>query len=90
MLIAKKSMRYGGRRLAVGETFDAGKRDARILKAIGKADDAPVSVPEPAADPESFKPLGQDPLDHDEDDKRGGSKLAAKGRYKRRDLRAED
>jgi hypothetical protein len=56
-LIAKKSYPYGGRRLAVGETFLASPKDAELLKVTGLAVDAPPSrlvrsrdlVPEPDA-----------------------------------------
>lgn len=41
-LIAQKSLRYAGRSLVAGDKFEASDRDARLLKAIGKAADAPV------------------------------------------------
>ncbi|HPB23580.1 MAG TPA: hypothetical protein PLL48_14775 [Novosphingobium sp.] len=44
-MIAVKSMRYGGRNLEPGDEFDAmSARDARILRAIGKARDAEADV----------------------------------------------
>lgn len=36
-MIAKKSMRYGTRRLLPDDDFTANNRDARVLNAIGKA-----------------------------------------------------
>lgn len=45
-LIATKAMRYGGRALTVGEPFQASRRDARTLGAIGKAEAAPEVDPE--------------------------------------------
>ena len=36
-LVATKTMKYAGRRLQVGESFEASKRDARALIAVGKA-----------------------------------------------------
>lgn len=52
-LIATKSLAYGGRRIAAGEAFEAkSARDARTLKAIGKAKDAEAEEPAPAAEPE--------------------------------------
>lgn len=48
-LIAKRSFRYGTRALTAGELFTASRRDARILKALKKAVDAPAA-PEPARD----------------------------------------
>lgn len=41
-LIAKKSLRYAGRSLVAGDKFEASAKDAKLLKAIGKAADAPV------------------------------------------------
>lgn len=39
-MIATKSMTYAGRRLQVGDRFDAkSARDAKLLRAIGKAQD---------------------------------------------------
>lgn len=41
------SHRYAGRRLSAGETFEASRRDARVLTAVGHAKvehDAPVAV----------------------------------------------
>lgn len=43
-LIAKKSLRYAGRSLVEGDKFEASAKDARLLKAIGKAADAPVEM----------------------------------------------
>lgn len=36
-LIAKKSLRYAGQSLEVGDKFEASEKDARILKAVGRA-----------------------------------------------------
>lgn len=48
-LIATKPMSYGGCRLEVGDKFEPrSNRDARTLKAIGKAKDAEAD--EPATD----------------------------------------
>lgn len=47
-MIAVKAMRYGGKSLLPGDEFEPkSERDARILRAIGKAKDA---------EPESAKP----------------------------------
>lgn len=84
-LIATKSMLFGGRSLNVGDEFEASDRNGRLLKAIQKAKD-PDEVPAvPAPNPDARKP---DPLDHDGDGKKGGSKKGVK--YQRRDMRAED
>ncbi len=58
-LIAKKPLRYAGRRCEAGEAFEASSRDAKLLCAIGKAEpadevppvDEPAETPEPAAPP---------------------------------------
>ncbi|MER2263509.1 hypothetical protein [Methylobacterium oxalidis] len=50
--IATKAMRYGGRVLKPGDTFQASRRDARVLQAIGKAERAPQADPAPPVDPE--------------------------------------
>ena len=44
---ALKAMTYATRRLRAGDEFEASRRDARILAAIGRADYAPD--PEPVA-----------------------------------------
>lgn len=36
-VIARKSLIYGGRRIAAGEEFTARRQDGRVLIAIGKA-----------------------------------------------------
>lgn len=43
-LIALKSLRYAGVSLQPDEEFEATAKDARLLKAIGKAADAPVET----------------------------------------------
>lgn len=40
-LIALKSLRFGGKVLQAGDPFCAKRKDAKLLKAIGKAADAP-------------------------------------------------
>lgn len=41
VLIAKRDMRYGTRRLKAGDYFEASKRDAKVLAAVKRADYAP-------------------------------------------------
>lgn len=41
-LVAVKEFSYASKRLMRGQSFDASSSDARILKAIGKAKDAPA------------------------------------------------
>lgn len=43
-LIAKKNLRYAGQSLIEGDKFEASAKDARLLKAIGKAVDAPAEM----------------------------------------------
>lgn len=40
-LVAAKELRYAGRSLKAGESFEASEKDAKVLKAIGKAKDPP-------------------------------------------------
>lgn len=80
-LIATKSMRFAGRSLKAGDEFEASDRNGRLLKAIQKAEDATAPAAEAPTEP-------HDPLDHDGDGRKGGSKKGIK--YKRRDMQAED
>lgn len=74
-MIARKEMRYGGCDMVPGDTFEVRtSRDARVLKAIRKADYAPEENA-PQSDPQT------------EPEPEPGPK---KGRYARRDMRAED
>lgn len=41
-LIATKPLLYAGQSLNVGDEFEASEKDAKLLKAIRKAEDAPV------------------------------------------------
>lgn len=43
-LVALKPLRYAGKSLLSGDEFEASAKDARLLKAIRKAADAPVQV----------------------------------------------
>lgn len=50
-MVALKSFTYAGKRINPGDPFDAvGRSDARLLKALKRADDAPPPTP-PAAEP---------------------------------------
>lgn len=44
MMIASKRFRYATRALQPGDNFEASRRDAKILRAIGKAEYGAVSV----------------------------------------------
>lgn len=56
-LIALKPFRYAGVSLQPDEEFEASGKDARLLKAIGKAADAPVeTVKAELINPAKLKP----------------------------------
>jgi hypothetical protein len=92
-LAATKRMRYGGRSLQPGDAFEATNRDARILKAIGKATDVDPEIAEREALRERAAAVGLEV-----DGRWGTGRLAqevadAEGRrrfYNRRDMQAED
>lgn len=46
-LIAKKRLSYCGNIYVAGDAFEARDKDARLLKAIGKAENASVADAEP-------------------------------------------
>jgi len=60
-LIAKTPLNYRQRDLAVGDTFDAVKQDARLLVAIGRAtlveqsDDEPKEQPKRRGRPRKYQ-----------------------------------
>lgn len=59
-LIATKPLLYAGQSLNVGDEFEASEKDAKLLKAIRKAEDAPEkavaeSEPEPALAKRTYK-----------------------------------
>jgi hypothetical protein len=41
LIVTAREIRYGRKALARGERFEASEKDAKVLKAIGKAEDAP-------------------------------------------------
>jgi hypothetical protein len=92
-LIATRELRYGGRNLVAGDAFDASDKDAKILKAIRKAEAAPTAeTDQVAARPAARKPAGrggqmQFPV-KPKAEGAGGEEAA--GTYGRRDMRAED
>lgn len=77
-LIANKPMRYAGRALKAGDSFQASGRDSRTLTLIGRASEF---VPAPVAkEPVKVEPVAPSKVVEEETQKRT---------YKRRDLRAE-
>lgn len=82
MLRATKRLTYRTRRLLPGDVFEVTRpQDARILKAIRKAEDhveiedSPREAPAaPVVDPAPTPPVpARDPLNHDGDGHKGGS-----------------
>ncbi len=98
-LIATKEMRYGARSLTAGDDFEASPRDARILKAIGKAAPKPEADPAGQREAERLDRLRADyeKATGDVADGRWGAdriereigNAAKASAYKRRDMRAE-
>ncbi|EHM01148.1 hypothetical protein HMPREF9946_02223 [Acetobacteraceae bacterium AT-5844] len=78
-LVATKAFRFGGRALVAGDEFEASARDARLLKAVGKAGD-----PKPKA-VRAAKPAPKD----DEPGDSEAPDVLRRGRYARRDMQAE-
>lgn len=75
-LRATKTLRYGTRRLLPGDVFEVARpHDARILKAIRKAEDHVEIEDSPMQAPAAPTPPAppRDPLDHDGDGAKGGS-----------------
>lgn len=99
-LIALKKLRYGKRDYAPGagsEEFEASEKDAALLKAIGKAADAPEPKParkrqEPAkVEVKSEQPGGGDMFRRDQKPTDGTeAPQPGTGTYGRRDMRAQD
>lgn len=77
-MIASDTFPYAGHDLKVGEEFDASDNDAKILKAVGKAQDAPKKQ---ALSKTRALKAGAENTDVNE---------AGPGRYNRADMRAED
>lgn len=87
---AEKVFTYGTRRLAVGETFQAHRKDARVLAAIGKAspdEQQAAMTPEKAPTPPAPKPKA--PAKPKPPKKTKAVEKPAKG-YKRRDIKPSE
>lgn len=82
-LVATQRFPYGGRDLGIGDEFDASDDDARILKGVGKAGDAPKRKPSPVRT-RSLKAEGSDGVQD------AGVQVGDGARYHRTDMRAED
>lgn len=98
LVVTAKELRYGGRQMRAGDEFEASDKDARTLKAVRKAADAPPQVKRsmpapPAPKPEaSLAPKldtramtpGEGTMAADEEQTR------IRRRYGRRDMQAEE
>lgn len=85
LLIAKRPMRYRGKKYRPGDEFEANRMDARLLVATNVADDAPQKIyVDPLKDPALGPPATYERI--------YGSEAAPKKKrtYRRRDKRAED
>jgi hypothetical protein len=97
---AAKELRYAGRTIHAGESFDATDKDARILTRIGKVGPAPVNPTDvPKAEPEAPEVPDDLAAMRAEYSERFGKRpfhgwspeqLRERMGYNRRDMRAED
>ncbi|MBN3756061.1 hypothetical protein G3N95_24185 [Paraburkholderia sp. Tr-20389] len=86
-MIATKSFSYGGRSRRPGDEFEVADRDVKLLAAVKRAKPAPPSPPPPLTEP---TPVARDmPADQPVTTEADEGK-PRKGRYRRRDVRAED
>lgn len=79
-MVATKSYRYGGRPLVDGDEFEASAKDARTLRAIGRAKDVEKHEV-------TLRPV-KHTEDADEDDEKPAKHV--KRQYHRRDVQAEE
>lgn len=77
-MIATKSFSYAGKSRRPGDDFDVANRDAKLLAAIKRAKPAPPS------------PVKRDMAPEQSTIPQGDERKPRKGRYRRRDVRAED
>lgn len=89
-MIATMRFNYAGRSLKAGDAFEASTRDARALAATGRAKAASVPAPAPASTRAGTTTRDMRAEADAPDDKPGGEAKAKKGRYRRRDQRAEN
>lgn len=91
-LKALKPFRYGGQRMGSGDVFTASIRDAKILRAIGKAAEYREPVAQVVEQAEVPADLSEsaDPEQGELDSPELVDERPAKRRYKRRDMTAED
>ncbi|CAB3758560.1 hypothetical protein [Paraburkholderia humisilvae] len=83
-MIATKSFTYAGKSRRPGDEFDVADRDVKLLAAVKRAKPAPQSPP-PA------KPVKKrDMTPEQPDTPQADEGKPRKGRYRRRDVRAED
>ncbi|MFP3549743.1 hypothetical protein SB861_03375 [Paraburkholderia sp. SIMBA_049] len=89
-MIATRQFNYAGRSLKAGDAFEASTRDARVLAATGRAKAAPVPAPAPASIRAGTQARDMRADADTPDVGPGGEPTTKRGRYRRRDQRAED
>lgn len=86
-MITKKPHIYAGKRLALGNEFEvAGRDDARLLEALGRAERKPKIVAPSAPIPTYYRPIITVPRTVEVAAESDGK---PKRQYKRRDMTAE-
>jgi len=80
-MIATKSFTYAGKPRKPGDEFDVTGRDVRLLSAVGRAKPAP---PPPPPKPVKRDTVAEEPAAQPDEAK------PRKGRYRRRDMKAEN
>lgn len=88
-LVAIKAGRYAGKSLAVGDAFEASAKDARILKAVGKAEDAQPKSEQSDAEPGSVQPAAAPEAAKDAPAQPGKKGAPQERAYNRRDMVAK-
>lgn len=89
LVVTAKELRYGGRQMRAGDEFEASDKDARTLKAVRKAADAPpAQVKRSMPQPPEPKPV--EPAASEEDQPRRRGRPSGAAWYGRRDMRAEE
>ena len=73
-MTATKALKYGTRRLEAGDVFEARKGHARVLEALKRAKATTDAIPPiPAALKTRVMKANRDPLDHDDNGRKGGA-----------------
>jgi hypothetical protein len=83
-MIATTSFSYAGKSRRPGDEFDVADRDVKLLAAVKRAKPAPQPQPQPT------KPVKRDMAPEQPTTPQADEDKPRKGRYRRRDVRAED